>query len=111
MQQALNNDLCIRGGTILDRVRLEAESVLGAWYELELYEIEGGYLIRKSSGATNRKINVEIWYRPSLLEAQEKFRRIVAEKTNHESKRRRHYVLVTAPEFREECNGRSDISL
>jgi hypothetical protein len=41
------------GEQVLQRVRLEAESAFGAWYELYLVVTPNGFLIEKHSGSTH----------------------------------------------------------
>ncbi len=49
-QIALPLDLCI-GEHVLQRTRLEAESTLGAWYELYLVVTPSGFLVVPTSSA------------------------------------------------------------
>ncbi len=82
-------------GRVLQEVRLEApDSALRAWYTIKIIEIPGGHLVAKSSGATGRKPDTETWFRPTLEEAEKKLSRIIQEKTDPNSKRKRHYVLT-----------------
>lgn len=79
---------------IIALVRLEA-SAQRAWYELALKTITGGFLIEKVSGGENGKGRQrEIWFRPSLNEAQRKFRGILDSKINPKRRSPRKYVLV-----------------
>jgi len=49
---------------------LEAEtSARNAWYHLTLEKISEGYLIRKHSGAKDKMLHTEIYYRAELSEA------------------------------------------
>ena len=79
----------------LKRIYLQdLDSRKQAWYELLIYQIDNGYLVHKNSGAGERKLNSETWFRPSLTEADNKFSRIVKDKTNPDRKSPRHYKIV-----------------
>ena len=79
---------------ILMSVRLEAESALGAWYELALVVTKIGYLIEKHSGAQGRGHQVETWFRRDFAEAEKKYSNILAAKTNPKRRSPRKYRIV-----------------
>lgn len=93
--QSVADSVC--QGRVLQEVHLEApDSALRAWYTIKIIEIPGGHLVTKLSGAAGRKPDTETWFRPTLEEAEKKLSRIVQEKTDPNSKRKRHYILKTA---------------
>ena len=81
---------------VILKTRLEAESVLGAWYELSLISTKIGFLIKKSSGAARRSSKQnEIWFRPDLMGARRKYSNILAAKINPNRKNPRKYHVVS----------------
>lgn len=93
-QIALPLDLGI-GESVLKHVRLEADSVFGAWYELYLVEARDGFLIEKHSGSS-RGLNrhKETWFRRKLPDAERKFDHILNSKLNQKRKSPRKYKVV-----------------
>ncbi len=83
-----------RDEQILMRVRLESNSVLGAWYELALVSTKIGYLIEKHSGAHGRGRQLETWFRRDIIGAEKKYSRILADKVNPKRKSPRKYFVV-----------------
>ncbi len=93
-QIALPLDLAI-GEHILQRIRLEAESTLGAWYELYLVITPSGFLIEKHSGSTRSPSRQkETWYRRSLPEAKRKYTQILNSKLSQRRSNPRKYKVV-----------------
>jgi hypothetical protein len=93
-QIALPLDLRI-GEHVLQRTRLEADSALGAWYELYLVITPNGFLIEKHSGSS-RSLNrqKETWFRRSLPDAKRKYSQILNNKLNHSRRSPRKYKVV-----------------
>ena len=83
-----------RGESVLKHTRLEAKSSRGAWYELFMVKIPHGFIVEKVSGGTGCGRQRESWFRRELAEAEKKFERIVADKTNPERRSPRKYSLV-----------------
>jgi len=83
-----------RDEKILMRVRLESNSVLGAWYELSLVATKIGFLIEKHSGAHGRGRQLETWFRRDIVGAEKKYSRILADKVNPKRKSPRKYYVV-----------------
>ena len=83
------------GEHILRHIRLEAESVFGAWYELYLVETQSGFLIEKHSGS-NRCSNrqKETWFRRSLPDAERKYTQILNSKLNQKRRSPRKYKVT-----------------
>lgn len=84
------------GRTVIMRSRLEADSAHKAWYELVLISINEGYLVEKVSGAVGHANHSEIWFRSDFDEAEKKFKRIIADKTNPNRKSPRKYHVVNS---------------
>ena len=83
------------GEHILRRIRLEAESVQGAWYELYLVGTPGGFLIEKHSGsARSLSRQKETWFRRSLPDAERKYCQILSSKLNQQRRSPRRYKVV-----------------
>ena len=72
---------------LIKRVYLEADSPRRAFYELTLEEITDGYLVRKRSGASDKVLHRECWFRERFEEAEKLFERIVRKKTTPGRKR------------------------
>ena len=83
-----------KGEKVLQRARLVAASAKGAWYELYLVGIPHGYLIEKHSGITNSIVRQkETWLRRNLIDAENKFSKIIKDKLNPERKSPRKYRI------------------
>lgn len=93
-QVALPLDLAF-GEHIIQRIRLEAESELGAWYELYLVVTPSGFLIEKHSGsARSFSRQKETWFRRTLPEAKRKYSQILSCKLNHNRRNQRKYKVA-----------------
>ncbi len=93
-QIALPIDLAC-GEHILQRTRLEAESALGAWYELYLVVTPTGFLIEKHSGSAHSlSRQKETWFRRSLPDAEQKYFQILTSKLNQKRHSPRKYKVV-----------------
>jgi hypothetical protein len=93
-QIALPLDLAI-GEHVLQRIRLEADSLQSAWYELYLVVTTNGFLIEKHSGSSRSPSRMkETWFRRSLPEAKRKYSQILSLKLNRERKSPRKYKVV-----------------
>jgi hypothetical protein len=93
-QIALPLDLAI-GEHILQRIRLEADSELSAWYELYLVVTQSGFLIEKHSGSSRSNSRLkETWFRRTLPEAKRKYSQILSLKLNHKRRSPRKYKVV-----------------
>jgi hypothetical protein len=83
-----------KGEEVLQRARLVAASKQGAWYELYLVGIPHGYLIEKHSGVSNSPSRQkETWFRRNLVDAENKFFKIIKDKLNPERKSPRKYQI------------------
>ena len=99
-QLALPIDLAI-GERVLQHTRLEAESVHGAWYELYLVSIPGGYFVEKHSGSSCRLgRQKETWFRRTLGEAERKYAKILTSA----------YSDPNRPPFRRDTGHRSGVN-
>lgn len=83
----------MRKNIVLKKANLRAQSPRNAFYRLTLEQITDGYLIRKKSGGNGVVLHREAWYRENLSDAEKLFARILKQKTNPNSKRKRKYVL------------------
>jgi len=93
-QIALPLDLAT-GEHVLQRIRLEAESELSAWYELYLVVTPNGFLIEKHSGSSRGPGRLkETWFRRSLPEAKRKYSQILSIKLNNKRRSPRKYKVV-----------------
>ena len=93
-QIALPLDLCI-GEHVLQRIRLEAESTFGAWYELYLVVTPNGFLIEKHSGsARGLSRQKETWFRRNRADAEHKYTQILNSKLNQKRRSPRKYRVV-----------------
>ncbi|MFZ4860152.1 MAG: hypothetical protein ACOYL3_27635 [Desulfuromonadaceae bacterium] len=93
-QIALPLDLCI-GEHVLQRIRLEAESTYGAWYELYLVVTPNGYLIEKHSGSYHGlSRQKETWFRRNQTDAERKYAQILSSKLNQKRRSPRKYKVV-----------------
>jgi hypothetical protein len=93
-QISLPLDLAI-GEQVLQRIRLEAESALGAWYELYLVVTPNGFLIEKHSGsARGLSRQKETWFRRTLPDAERKYTQILSSKLNQKRSSPRKYKVV-----------------
>ena len=93
-QIALPLDLCI-GEHVLQRTRLEADSALGAWYELYLVVTPSGFLIEKHSGSSrNLGRQKETWFRRRRADAERKYSQILSNKLNPNRRSPRKYKVV-----------------
>ena len=93
-QMALPLELA-SGEHILQRIRLEAESVRGAWYELYLVDTPNGFLIEKHSGSAHGPgRQKETWFRRTLPDAERKYTQILSSKLNQKRKNPRKYQVV-----------------
>ena len=79
---------------ILKEAHLVANSPHNAFYNLTLERITDGYLVRKESGGNGIVLHREAWYRETLSDAEKLFTRILRQKTNPNSKRKRKYVSL-----------------
>ena len=86
----------MRRFTVLKEAHLVARSPRNAFYKLTLERIRDGYLIRKESGGNGVVLHREAWYRENFSEAEKLFTRIIKQKTNPNSKRKRKYVLESS---------------
>ena len=85
----------VKGEQILQRVRLEAESALGAWYELYLVVTSSGFLIEKHSGSSRGSTRQkETWFRRTLPDAERKYGQILTSKLNPQRRSPRKYKVV-----------------
>jgi hypothetical protein len=83
------------GERILQRIRLEAESVRGAWYELYLVDTLNGFLIEKHSGSAHgHSRQKETWFRRTRPDAERKYTQILSSKLNQKRKNPRKYQVV-----------------
>jgi hypothetical protein len=83
------------GEHVLQRIRLEAESASGAWYELYLVGTPNGFLIEKHSGsACGLSRQKETWFRRNLPDAERKYTQILTSKLNHKRRSPRKYKVV-----------------
>ena len=83
------------GERVLNSIRLEAESVMGAWYELYLVLTPNGYLIEKHSGSSHGQgRQKETWFRRSLPDAERKYAQILNNKLNQKRRSPRKYKVV-----------------
>jgi len=64
----------------LCETRLVADSVRRAYYVVSIRKIQVGYIIRKESGAERAKPQTELYWRPVLKLAMEKYRLLLAAK-------------------------------
>lgn len=93
-QIALPLDLA-SGEHILQRIRLEAESAFGAWYELYLVVTPNGFLVEKHSGSSHRlNRQKETWFRRTLPDAERKYSQILNMKLNQKRRSPRKYKVV-----------------
>ena len=82
-QIALPLDFAI-GEHILHRIRLEADSEPGVWYELYLVVTPNGFLIEKHSGSSSGHDRLkETWFRRALPAAKRKYSQVFSCKLNH----------------------------
>jgi|GEM_PF-2764951 len=87
------------GEQILQSIRLEAESLFGAWYELYLVLTPSGYLIEKHSGsARGLSRQKETWFRRRLPDAERKYSQILNSKLNQKRRSPRKYKVVNNDE-------------
>lgn len=88
--------LVLGGGEhIHQRIRLEAESAFGAWYELYLVVTPSGFLIEKHSGSSrSHSRQKETWFRRTLPEAERKYSQILNSKLNQKRRSPRRYKIV-----------------
>ncbi len=83
------------GEHVLQRIRLEAESARGAWYELYLVGTPSGFLIEKHSGsACGLSRQKETWFRRNLPDAERKYTQILTNKLNQKRRSPRKYKVV-----------------
>ena len=81
-----------KGEKVLQHARLVAASTKGAWYELYLVGIPHGFLIEKHSGVSNSPgRQKETWFRRNLVDAENKYFKIIKDKLNPERKSPRKY--------------------
>jgi len=81
---------------ILQRTRLEADSTLGAWYELYLVVTPNGFLIEKHSGSSHSLVRQkETWFRRRRTDAERKYHQILSNKLNPNRRSPRKYKVVT----------------
>lgn len=93
-QIALPLDLA-SGEHVLQRIRLEAESTLGAWYELYLVVTPNGFLIEKHSGSSRGlSRQKETWFRRNRADAERKYTQILNSKLNQKRRNPRKYKVV-----------------
>lgn len=80
---------------VLQFVRLEAESVKRAWYELYLVMTPNGFLIEKHSGSSHsHSRQKETWFRRTRPEAEQKYSMILNGKLNQNRRSPRKYQVV-----------------
>ncbi len=83
------------GERILQHICLEANSALGAWYELYLVMTPGGFLIEKHSGSSRSlSRQKETWFRRTFAEADRKYSQILNSKLNQKRQSPRKYKVV-----------------
>lgn len=83
------------GDHVLQRIRLEAESTFGAWYELYLVFTPSGFLIEKHSGSSRGlSRQKETWFRRNLPDAERKYAQILNSKLNQKRCSSRKYKVV-----------------
>ena len=73
--------------------RLKAKSPREAFYRLDLLKITDGYLIRQESGAGQRILHREIWFRDSIEEASRLYHKIIERKTDPHRRSPRKYTI------------------
>ena len=84
-------------GKIVRSVELEdTASPRRAQYALCLKQLSEGYVVEVSWGADSALPCCEMYYRPTLVEANRKFERIMANKTKARSKNVRTYRPVVS---------------
>lgn len=73
-----------------------ADSPKCAYYEVACHYLPGaGYLIRKSSGGSGCKGNIEMWFRPNLRGALQKQLMLIQAKLKKRGSGKRVYSLVS----------------
>lgn len=82
--------------------RLIAEnSPRQAYYQVAVYRLcGGGFTIRKESGASGSKPNIEVWFRQNLRQAREKQAQLINSKLN--KRIGRLYTMVETKEVTNE---------
>lgn len=96
--QQMNLPLELNAGEqVLQQIRLEAESVRSAWYELYLVRTPNGFLIEKHSGSLlGHSRQKETWFRRTLCDAERKYSQILSNKLNPKRRSPRKYMVVDA---------------
>ncbi len=89
---------------VIRETYLKADSKNNAWYKLVTEEISGGFIIRKESGTEGRALHKEIYFRESIVKAQQFHSKKIKEKTNTKSKRKRIYYVVSDSEMANNIN-------
>ena len=72
---------------IIRETLLKADSKMQAFYRLTLEEIADGFVIRKESGAGEKILHKELYYRNLLEDANKFHQRKIKEKTGENRKR------------------------
>ena len=72
---------------VIQQMMLNANSSAGAWYQLRLLEIPGGFVIEKRSGRRGKAGQMECWFRWTQLDAEKVFSKIYKAKTRPGRKR------------------------
>ena len=72
---------------VIRETLLKADSKKQAFYKLTIEEISDGFVIRKESGAGEKVLHKEFYYRDLLEDANEFHQRKIQEKTGENRKR------------------------
>ena len=80
---------------VLRSTLLRAKSPKRAFYNLAIIKITDGYLVRKESGAGNKVLHREAWFRETLEGAVRLYEKILREKTNPKRRSPRKYTVVS----------------
>lgn len=80
---------------LISSTKLKAKSPRNAFYHLSIFRITDGYIIKKESGAGEKVLHTETWYRESWEEALKLYSRILREKTNPERRSPRKYQIIS----------------
>lgn len=81
-------------GITIKKVYLKAKSPRDAFYILSIKKITDGYLVCKQSGANGRVYHRETWFRETLNEAENLFKKKILKKTDPKRKSIRKYRKI-----------------
>lgn len=79
---------------ITESLLVAEDSSRKAFYRLFVEKVEGGYVIRKVSGAHGRILHEEMYWRPDINSAVAFFRAKIASKTSPERRSPRKYRVI-----------------